>query len=92
MLTDWERRQLAEIERGLNEDFTLRRRAVRRFGSITPWAAGGALVFLGCLVVLMALGAWHLAIALAAVCGLATLGRTARRSRGGSGSRRTSGR
>jgi hypothetical protein len=92
MLTDWERRQLAEIERGLNEDFTLRRRAGRRFGSITPWAATGLFVFVACLLVLTALGAWHVAIALAAVCGLVALGRTTRRGRGGPGPRRTSGR
>jgi len=92
MLTDWERRQLAEIERGLNEAFTLRRRAGRRFGSITPWAATGVFVFVACLLVLTALGAWHVAIALAAVCGLVALGRTTRRGRGGPGPRRTSGR
>lgn len=85
MLTDWERHQLAEIERGLNEDFTLRRRTGRLVGSIMPWAASGALVFLGCMAVLIAIGAWHIAIALAVVYGLVALGRTTRRDhdRGG---------
>ena len=82
MLTDWERRQLAEIERGLNKDFTLRRRTGRLVGSIMPWAAAGVLVFLGCLVVLMVIGAWHVAIALTAVCGLVMAGRAKRRDRG----------
>lgn len=74
MLTDWERRQLAEIEHGLNEDFRLRRRAGRLIGSIAPWAATSGLVFLGCLAVLTAIGAWHIAIALAVVYGLVGLG------------------
>lgn len=86
MLTDWERRQLAEIERGLTEDFTLRRRAGRLVESLLPWAAAGVLVFLGCLVVLMAIGAWHLAIALTVIYGLVTVGRARRRDRDGAGS------
>jgi hypothetical protein len=81
MLTDWERRQLAEIERGLADDFRLRRRTGRLLGSIAPWAVASVLVFLGCLAVLMAVGAWHIAIALAVVYGLVGLGRTRRRSR-----------
>ena len=87
MLTDWERRQLAEIERGLTEDFTLRRRVGRLVRSALPWAGAGLLVFLGCLVVLTAVGAWHVAIALTAVYGLATLGRARRRDRDAAGSR-----
>jgi hypothetical protein len=79
MLTDWERRQLAEIERGLNEDFKLRRRTGRVLGSIAPWPATSLLVFVGCLAVLAAVGAWRIAIALAAVYGLVALGRTKRR-------------
>lgn len=79
MLTDWERRQLAEIERGLNEDFKLRRRTGRMLGAIAPWTATSVLVFLACLAVLGAIGAWHIALALAAVYGLVALGRSKRR-------------
>ena len=78
MLTDWERSQLAEIEHGLNEDFRLRRRAGHLVGSIAPWAATSVLTFLGCLIVLVAVGAWHIAIVLAAVYGLVALGRPRR--------------
>ena len=88
MLTDWERRQLAEIEQGLNEDFRLRRRTGRLIGSIAPWAATSVLTFLGCLIVLIAIGAWHIAIVLAAVYGLVTLGHPKRRGRGSAGPHR----
>lgn len=74
MLTDWERHQLAEIERGLNEDYTLRRRARRAIGMIKPWTVTSVLVFLGCLVVLMAVGAWLVAITLGGVYGLVIVG------------------
>jgi len=41
MLTDWERNQLAEIERGLAADFALRRRLRHLIASIEPWGAMG---------------------------------------------------
>lgn len=81
MLTDWERRQLAEIEEGLNEDFRLRRRTGRLIGSIAPWAVTSVVTFLACLIVLTAIGAWHIAIVLAAVYGLVALGRPKRQRR-----------
>lgn len=74
MLTDWERHQLAEIERGLNEDFTLRHRTRRLLGMIKPWAVLSVLLFLGCLVILMAVGAWQVAIALAAIYAMVIFG------------------
>ena len=79
MLTDWERRQLAEIERGLEHDFTLRSRARRLMGSIKPWAVTSALVCLGCLVVLMAIDAWSTALALAVVFAVLGFGGRAKR-------------
>ena len=88
MLTDWERRQLAEIERGLTEDFRLRRRAARLIGSIAPWAATSVLVFLGSLLALTAIGAWHIAVTLAVVYGLVGLGRTKRHGHDGARSHR----
>jgi hypothetical protein len=88
MLTDWERRQLAEIEQGLNEDFRLRRRAGRLIGSIAPWAATSVVTFLGCLIVLVAIGAWHIAIVLAAVYGLVAIGHPRRRDHTGAGPQR----
>ncbi len=82
MLTDWERRQLAEIERGLEQDFTLRSRARRLIGSIRPWAVTSALLSLGCLVVLIAVGAWSTALALAVVFAVLGFGgRVKRRGR-----------
>lgn len=82
MLTDWERNQLAEIERGLADDFAPRRRIRRLLGSIGPRGATGAILALGCLVVLGLIGAWWSVTGLTAALGLSVLGK-ARRRRGG---------
>lgn len=87
MLTDWERRQLLEIERGLADDFTLRRRVRRRIGSIGWGGVTSALVFLVCCAALLAVRAWWVAVALPAVylftlmLGARTRRRARRRSR-----------
>lgn len=73
MLTDWEQRQLAEIERGLAEDFTRRRRAGRLLRSVGLWGLLGTLVVLGCLVVLATIGAWWAVISLGMVFGLCVI-------------------
>lgn len=83
MLTDWERNQLAEIERGLAADFAPRRRLRRLIGSIGLWGAVGAMLALGCLVALGMIGAWWSVTGLTAVLGLSAIGRKRRRRRDG---------
>lgn len=73
MLTAWEQRQIAEIERGLAEDFRLRRRARRGVGSIGWGGAVSALGFLVCFAVLLAVRAWWVAAALAVTYALTLL-------------------
>lgn len=58
MLTNWEQNQLAEIERGLAEDFKPRRRVCRLLCSLGPWNMAGVSLALCCLVVLSVIGAW----------------------------------
>lgn len=70
MLTDWEQRQIAEIEQALADDFTLRRRARRRIGSIGWRGAMSALAFLVCLAALLAVRVWWVAAAFAAIYAL----------------------
>jgi len=53
MLTDWERRQLAEIERGLAEDHAVRGRAWRAVGTGRVWGLAALLFSLICLIVLL---------------------------------------
>jgi fatty acid desaturase len=67
MLTDWERRQLDEIERGLIEDFPARRRLLLRRRHAL--AAAALLAFAA---LLFAIGAWVPAAALSAVSVLYT--------------------
>jgi hypothetical protein len=74
MLTDWERHQLAEIERGLAEDFKPRRRARHLIDSIGPWSRIGAPLLLGCLVALSVIGAWWAVVTLMMVIGLCAVG------------------
>lgn len=70
MLTDREQRQLAEIERGLIEDFTRRRRMARLLRSVGLRDILGMLVLLGCAAVLAAIGAWWAVITVGMVVGL----------------------
>jgi Protein of unknown function (DUF3040) len=65
MLTDWERRQLAEIERGLAEDFAHEYRGQRL---LEQWRILTIATFLCCITLLLFLGAWRDAIVLAVFC------------------------
>lgn len=73
MLTDHELRQLAEIERGLAEDFTRRLRMRRLLRSLGLWGVLGALVVLGCAAVLAAIGARWAVITFGMVFGLCVI-------------------
>jgi hypothetical protein len=81
MLTDWERNQLAEIERGLAEDFKPGRRAHRLIGSIGPWSKMGAPLALSCLVMLSVIGAWWAVATLVTVLGIFAVGGNSPRQR-----------
>jgi len=74
MLTDWERNQLAEIERGLAADFALRRRLRHLIASIGPWGPAGTALALGCLVMSGVIGAWWSVAGLAAALSLCAMG------------------
>lgn len=79
MLSDWERRKLAEIERGLAEDFAPSRRLRRRFGGIGPFTLASVLLALGCVTALAAAGVSYAALAPAAFYALAVMMCRARR-------------
>ena len=54
----FQRSAVAEIERGLVEVFSRRRRMGRFLRTVGLWGVLGALVVLGCVAVLAAIGAW----------------------------------
>lgn len=83
MLTDWERRKLAEIERGLVEDVTPRRARRLRPGIVKSRGLPTVALLLGCMTFLMIIGAYTIAVALGAVYTLVLIGRPARTRRGG---------
>ena len=81
MLTDSERRRLAEIERGLVEDHRPRRRSRKPrlgLGAVKRQNAATAMLLLVCVAFLLLIGAFTIAIALAAVYALIALGRPPR--------------
>ncbi|MBS2963352.1 hypothetical protein KGA66_09870 [Actinocrinis puniceicyclus] len=78
MLSDWERRRLAEIERGLAQDAPSRR-ARRRLGGIGPFTLASVLLALACVAALAAAGVRYAALAPAVLYALAVMTSRARR-------------